>query len=166
MNFCSDEFWNSSLTWYTENPNLTLCFRNTALTWLPCAILWLAAPIWFHHLKSHTPKLIPKVKEKEVKLIDRLTFLFCSKVLLTLVLFINILGEITLRVEDAKERGDQVSQSDILYSVCLAVTYCLSLMMNCFEKKFFFRTSPPLTVFWTLLFICSVPTFKVDVEAW
>ena len=166
MNFCSDEFWNSNLTWYTENPNLTVCFRNTLLTWLPCAVLWLSAPIWFHHLKNHSPKLIPKVKEKVSSVTDRLTFLFCSKVFLTLALLINVLGEITFRVGEAKDRDDEVSQSDILYSACLALTFCLSLLMSCLEKKFFFRSSPPLTVFWTLLLICSVPTFKVDVEAW
>jgi hypothetical protein len=58
MTFCKDQFWNSSVTWDTDNPNFTSCFRNTLLTVLPCGILWLAAPFWFWHLKNHATKLV------------------------------------------------------------------------------------------------------------
>jgi hypothetical protein len=53
MKFCADPFWNASLTWDTDNPNLTACFRNTVLAALPCATLWLSAPFWFRHLWHH-----------------------------------------------------------------------------------------------------------------
>jgi hypothetical protein len=55
---------------------------------------------------------------------------------------------------------------DIFYSGFLFATFCLSLVMLCYEKKNYFRTSPPLSIFWAVLFIASVPTFKVDIEAW
>jgi hypothetical protein len=109
---------------------------------------------------------VPKVKEKVVTFTDRLTFLFCSKFILTLLLLVNVICELVLRIEESSGRDEEVSSTDIYYAGCLVATFSLSLVMLCYEKKNFFRTSPPLSIFWTILFIVSVPTFKVDIEAW
>ena len=42
--FCHDEFWNLNLTWYTDNPDFTLCFHSTALVYIPAVYLWLFLP--------------------------------------------------------------------------------------------------------------------------
>lgn len=31
----------ANITWYTEDPDLTPCFQNTVLTWIPCIFLWI-----------------------------------------------------------------------------------------------------------------------------
>ena len=160
--FCRDSLWNRTLSWDTENPNLTSCLRNTLLPGIPCAILWIATSFWFNHMTKHIPKLVPKVKEKVVTLSDRLTFLFCSKFILTLLLLVNVICELVLRVQNS----DIVYSSDIFYSSILSATFALVLVLLCYEKKHFFRTSPPLSTFFTLLMLASVPTFKVDVEEW
>lgn len=43
--------WNR--TWQTHNPDLTPCFQNTLLVWIPCLYLWLFAPFYILYLKSH-----------------------------------------------------------------------------------------------------------------
>ena len=42
--FCSGEFWNQNLTWYTDSPDFTVCFHKTVLVYLPCLFLWLFSP--------------------------------------------------------------------------------------------------------------------------
>uniref|UniRef100_A0A8D0CKE2 ABC-type glutathione-S-conjugate transporter n=1 Tax=Scleropages formosus TaxID=113540 RepID=A0A8D0CKE2_SCLFO len=46
---CSD--WNR--TWYTPNPDLTQCFQNTILVWVPCVYLWVCAPFYCLYLYCH-----------------------------------------------------------------------------------------------------------------
>uniref|UniRef100_A0A8C1G3C4 Multidrug resistance-associated protein 1 n=1 Tax=Cyprinus carpio carpio TaxID=630221 RepID=A0A8C1G3C4_CYPCA len=46
---CAD--WNR--TWQTHNPDLTPCFQNTVLVWIPCLYLWLSAPFYILYLKRN-----------------------------------------------------------------------------------------------------------------
>ncbi|KAK7499875.1 hypothetical protein BaRGS_00008966 [Batillaria attramentaria] len=49
--FCgSEEFWNSTLLSESSWPQLTDCFINTVLIWVPCAFLWLPLPFYLHGL--------------------------------------------------------------------------------------------------------------------
>ena len=43
--FCPDPFWDPELTWNTERPSLTFCFRETALVYLPVAAAVVLAPL-------------------------------------------------------------------------------------------------------------------------
>ena len=43
-------FWNQSLTWDTELPSLTKCFRRTIFTLAPSAIFWFIYPFYIWHL--------------------------------------------------------------------------------------------------------------------
>lgn len=49
--FSFKQDWNR--TWYTANPDLTQCFQNTVLVWVPCVYLWLLAPFYCLHLYCH-----------------------------------------------------------------------------------------------------------------
>uniref|UniRef100_A0A673I2T8 Multidrug resistance-associated protein 1 n=1 Tax=Sinocyclocheilus rhinocerous TaxID=307959 RepID=A0A673I2T8_9TELE len=55
--FCSldgsDPFWDWNRTWQTHNPDLTPCFQNTVLVWIPCLYLWLFAPFYILYLKRN-----------------------------------------------------------------------------------------------------------------
>uniref|UniRef100_A0A669EZI3 ABC-type glutathione-S-conjugate transporter n=1 Tax=Oreochromis niloticus TaxID=8128 RepID=A0A669EZI3_ORENI len=39
--------------WLLTNPDLTQCFQNTVLVWVPCIYLWLLAPFYCLHLYCH-----------------------------------------------------------------------------------------------------------------
>ena len=38
-------FWDSSLSWDTSSPDLTICFIKIVPVWLSCAILWLSTAL-------------------------------------------------------------------------------------------------------------------------
>uniref|UniRef100_A0ACB8EKP6 Canalicular multispecific organic anion transporter 2 n=1 Tax=Sphaerodactylus townsendi TaxID=933632 RepID=A0ACB8EKP6_9SAUR len=43
----------SNITMYTDNPDLTPCFQNTMLAWIPCFYLWTILPVYFLYLKRN-----------------------------------------------------------------------------------------------------------------
>lgn len=73
---CGSDLWNNK-TVYAKHPDLTFCFQYTLLLWIPCALLWCAAPLWTFMLTKSNPfkikiswKLISKtVNEKFIFLI-------------------------------------------------------------------------------------------------
>ncbi|MGH0143109.1 UNVERIFIED_CONTAM: hypothetical protein FKN15_020343 [Acipenser sinensis] len=44
---------NDNLTLYTDSPDLTPCFQNTVLAWIPCIFLWAAFPFYYFYLKQN-----------------------------------------------------------------------------------------------------------------
>jgi hypothetical protein len=40
---------------YSDNPDLTFCFQYSLLTWMPCFLLWFAAPLWVFKLTKSNP---------------------------------------------------------------------------------------------------------------
>ena len=49
--------WNR--TWYTEDPDLTECFEQTVLIWIPCAFLWLLAGLDIYYALISRARNIP-----------------------------------------------------------------------------------------------------------
>lgn len=52
-------FQNSSLTWYTEDPQFTRCFEKTVLVSIPCIFLWVFSPIEIYYLHTSKNRNIP-----------------------------------------------------------------------------------------------------------
>lgn len=44
----------TNLSVYTDNPDLTPCFQNSLLAWVPCIYLWAALPCYLFYLKLHS----------------------------------------------------------------------------------------------------------------
>ena len=42
-------FWDRNLTWDTDLPEFSTCFRKTALIWGPCAVFWVILPFHFRY---------------------------------------------------------------------------------------------------------------------
>lgn len=76
MKFCDSVLWNSS-TVYDERPDLTPCFQNSFIYWIPCFILWLISPLWF--------RMIRRKREIQVKI----TWLTYSKLVCSTNWFVN-----------------------------------------------------------------------------
>jgi hypothetical protein len=49
----------NELSWATTNPDFTFCFQQTTLVYVPCAILWLFAPLEVYKLKRSRYSDIP-----------------------------------------------------------------------------------------------------------
>ena len=46
-----DTFWNEDLTWNTDLPRVTRCFRRVVFSLAPLAIFWLVLPIYVFKLR-------------------------------------------------------------------------------------------------------------------
>ena len=55
-------------------------------------------------------------------------------------------------------------QSDLISSVSLGMAFSVTLVMAVAERINGVKTSPLLFAFWSALFVCGIPTFKVQVE--
>lgn len=66
----------SNRTWHSENPDLTPCFQQTVLVYVPCAFLWLFSILEIYYIRNSGDRNIPK------------NFLNQAKLLLTAVLII------------------------------------------------------------------------------
>ncbi|XP_066469734.1 ATP-binding cassette sub-family C member 3 isoform X2 [Tiliqua scincoides] len=51
--FCGSRFWDANVTLHTDNPDLTPCFQNTVLAWIPCFYLWSVLPFYLFYLKCN-----------------------------------------------------------------------------------------------------------------
>lgn len=43
----------SNLSMHTDNPDLTPCFQNSLLAWVPCIYLWATLPCYLFYLRHH-----------------------------------------------------------------------------------------------------------------
>jgi ATP-binding cassette subfamily C (CFTR/MRP) protein 1 len=57
--FCPDPLWDSNLTWYTDNPDFTVCFQQTALIYVPSLALLLLTPLQFRVLSQSRDRNVP-----------------------------------------------------------------------------------------------------------
>ena len=39
--WCSDKLFDSSVSWNTTHPDISVCLQKTVLVWAPCGLLWL-----------------------------------------------------------------------------------------------------------------------------
>lgn len=82
------------MTWDSNNPELTLCFEQTVLVYIPCAFLWLFALLEIYYIKNSGDRNIPR------------NFLNQSKLFLTAV--ITILTIIDLVYAISNEQNGSV----------------------------------------------------------
>lgn len=52
-------FQNSSLTWYTSDPDFTKCFEKTVLVIFPIAFFWIFLPLEYYWLNKSLNRNIP-----------------------------------------------------------------------------------------------------------
>ncbi|XP_069785764.1 ATP-binding cassette sub-family C member 3 isoform X2 [Narcine bancroftii] len=45
-------FWDPNITLHTDSPDLTSCFQNTILVWIPCIYLWVIFPLYYLYLRQ------------------------------------------------------------------------------------------------------------------
>ena len=59
QSFCAGDFWNLNVTWYSSTPDFPYCFHQTALVWIPIAVLAIVAPFEFlENRKEEKRKII------------------------------------------------------------------------------------------------------------
>lgn len=162
-NFCYGPLWNDSLSWNTSNPNLTPCLRDAIIPSIAFGLLWLSVPFWYFWVVNYEPKLRAKRKagKEQSSFIDRLTFLFCSKLFFNIIVVLNGAGELAWRINEYQE----LYGSEVFFPIMVFFNGLLTLTMMLAEKKYLIRSSAPLSLFWPLFLITCLPNFKVEIES-
>ena len=150
--FCNGPFWDPDLAWNATNPSLTQCMRDTVLIGIPSSILWVTGPFWIYH------SYLKRMGRGQ----PNLSFLFITKLLMTLVLITNAVGELWYRVNTIG--WNNMHGSDLFQPMCLLSTYGIAATMVLIEKVCLSHTSPPQFFFWLTLLIGTLPTFKFQID--
>ena len=136
---CSDPLFDSK-HWYTDIPDFSVCLQKTLLIWLPCGFLWLCSPFI----------IINRLRSKQVHI---------PLTLLNTVSTILAAGLFTLATADLVTmslRSDS-SPVDIADPLLRAVTMILVSVIIQLNRLRGCRNSAVLWIFWTMMFIFSVP---------
>uniref|UniRef100_H2TWK6 ABC-type glutathione-S-conjugate transporter n=1 Tax=Takifugu rubripes TaxID=31033 RepID=H2TWK6_TAKRU len=141
--------WNR--TWYTANPDLTRCFQNTVLVWVPCIYLWLLAPFYCLHLYCHDRGRIQMSGLCAAKMV--LGFLLAS---FGFVEFFYIL----------LERSQEIHQHMVflLSPIIRSMTVVLALCIIELERVRGCRSSVFLFLFWVMAVLCSLVPLRAKIQ--
>uniref|UniRef100_A0A8C9WMA0 ABC-type glutathione-S-conjugate transporter n=1 Tax=Scleropages formosus TaxID=113540 RepID=A0A8C9WMA0_SCLFO len=135
--------WDWNRTWYTPNPDLTQCFQNTILVWVPCVYLWVCAPFYCLYLYCHDRGHI------------RVSCLCNAKMLLGFFLTsfgFNVQGS---KLESARDFCPALYHPERLFTGGL----CFQVLAVCIiqlERIRGCRSSVFLFLFWLLAVVCSL----------
>ena len=143
ISMCGSPLWDYK-TIYSNNPDFTFCFQYTLLIWLPCALLWIAAPIWMF-----------KITKKSVYVI-KLSWLTILKSILVILL---ILIQIVYLFKYFEENTNSIMVY-YMTPLILISTYLLSLVFIHYERINGWRYSTLSFIFWLLLTMVSLITLR------
>ncbi|XP_068606933.1 multidrug resistance-associated protein 1-like [Brachionichthys hirsutus] len=146
-----DPLWDWNRTWYTTNPDLTQCFQNTVLVWVPCIYLWVLAPLYCLHLYCHGCGRICMSCLCTTKM--ALGFLLAS---FGFVEFFYIL----------LESGQEIEHHIVflLSPIIRSMTVILALCIIQLERVRGCRSSVFLFLFWVLAVVCSVVPLRAKIQ--
>ncbi|KAG7491926.1 hypothetical protein MATL_G00008620 [Megalops atlanticus] len=153
--FCSlsglDPLWDWNRTWYTPNPDLTQCFQNTVLVWVPCIYLWLCAPFYCLYLYCHDHGHIRVSCLCSAKMV--FGFLLAS---FGFVEFFYIL----------LERNQEIQQHMVflLSPIIRSLTVVLAICIIQLERMRGCRSSIFLFLFWLLAVLCSLVPLRAKIQ--
>ncbi|CAG7836371.1 unnamed protein product [Allacma fusca] len=144
--FCGSKFWDPDLTWYTNYPDLTLCFQKTVLAWIPCAFIWIFG-IFMHVFRPRSNSKIPWSLFSVTKIV------LC--VLLILLQFVKVIDEIRMTIQ-----GFVVYSLDWHLAIIEIADYVLALTAVVYSKNVGVRSSYVQFGFWFLKVVCEAVPFR------
>uniref|UniRef100_A0A6Q2X4Z6 Multidrug resistance-associated protein 1 n=1 Tax=Esox lucius TaxID=8010 RepID=A0A6Q2X4Z6_ESOLU len=160
--------WNR--TWHSENPDLTQCFQNTVLVWLPCLYLWLCAPIYVLYLKSHNRGYIcmthlnKVIKCKSIyNIFDMFFWIFCFAVgfLLWIVCWADVFYSFWEKSQDGGGCSPYTQAPVFLVSpTMLGITMLLATLLTQYERLKGVQSSGVMLNFWLVAILCATVTFR------
>ncbi|XP_030063833.1 ATP-binding cassette sub-family C member 3 isoform X2 [Microcaecilia unicolor] len=140
-------FWDVNVTIYTDSPDLTPCFQNTLLAWIPCIYLWVVLPFYLLYLKYNRRGYIVLSRLNRVKtVLGILLWGVCWS-----DLFYSFHGLV------------QTKAPPPVYFVTpliLGITMILATLLIQYERLRGVQSSAVLIIFWLLSVLCAVIPFR------
>uniref|UniRef100_A0A673JUE1 Multidrug resistance-associated protein 1 n=1 Tax=Sinocyclocheilus rhinocerous TaxID=307959 RepID=A0A673JUE1_9TELE len=150
-NFCSldgsDPFWDWNRTWQTHNPDLTPCFQNTVLVWIPCLYLWLFAPLYILYLKRNDRGYIC------------MTHLNRAKTAIGFTLWLICWADVFYSFWE-RSHGATIAPVYLVSPTMLGVTMLLATFLIQYERMKGVQSSGVMLNFWLITIVCATVTFR------
>ncbi|XP_041631913.1 multidrug resistance-associated protein 1 isoform X1 [Drosophila kikkawai] len=151
--FCGSTFWNSTETWFTNDPDFTPCFEQTVLVWTPCAFYWLFVAFDFYYLKASLDRNIPWNK------------LNVSKALVNVgLLVITALDLIMALIKKGGDSQLPLYDLDVWGPIIKFATFLLLFLFIPLNRKYGVQTTGCQFLFWFLLVVLSIPRCRTEVR--
>ncbi|XP_062841096.1 multidrug resistance-associated protein 1 [Trichomycterus rosablanca] len=149
--FCSvdgsDPFWDENRTWRAQVPDVTRCFQNTLLVWIPCIYLWLIAPFYFLYLRNHNCGYICMSHLNKAKTV--------TGFLLWIVCWSDVFYSFWER-----GRGLPSAPVYLVSPTILGVTMLLATLLIQYERIKGVQSSGLMLNFWLIAVVCATVTFR------
>ncbi|XP_063922484.1 multidrug resistance-associated protein 1 isoform X3 [Zophobas morio] len=150
--FCGSTFWNSSLSWHTNDPDVTKCFEKTVLIWIPCVFLWTFSSLEVYYILHSKKRDIPW------------NWVNVSKLLGTAVLFVLTVTDLVTSINSASSSDSGVSNVDIYTPIIKLLSFALSAVLLVYNRKYGLCTSGLQFLFWLLTAVCGAVQFRTEVR--
>ncbi|XP_053309482.1 ATP-binding cassette sub-family C member 3 [Spea bombifrons] len=141
------KFWDANLTLYTNNPDLTPCFQNTVVAWIPCVYLWTVLPFYIIYLKYNRRGYIV------------LSMLNKVKTLLGFVLWITCWSDMFFSFHELAQ-NDSPPPVYFVTPLILGITMILATLLIQYERLRGVQSSGVLIIFWFLSTLCAIIPFR------
>ncbi|NXY43194.1 MRP3 protein, partial [Ceuthmochares aereus] len=136
-------FQDSNLSIHTDNPDLTPCFQNTILAWIPSIYLWSALPFYLLYLRHHKRGYIV------LSVLSRFKTLF--GVLLWCVSWADLFCSFHKLLQN--ETPPPVY---FVTPLIVGITMLLATLLIQYERLRGVQSSGVLIIFWFLSVLCAV----------
>uniref|UniRef100_A0A672QV88 Multidrug resistance-associated protein 1 n=1 Tax=Sinocyclocheilus grahami TaxID=75366 RepID=A0A672QV88_SINGR len=137
--------WNR--TWQTHNPDLTPCFQNTVLVWIPCLYLWLFAPFYILYLKRNDCGYIC------------MTHLNRAKTVIGFTLWLICWADVFYSFWE-RSHGAAIAPVYLVSPTMLGVTMLLATFLIQYERMKGVQSSGVMLNFWLIAIVCATVTFR------
>ncbi|XP_075224809.1 multidrug-Resistance like Protein 1 isoform X1 [Lycorma delicatula] len=143
---CGSPFWNTSVTWDTDNPDFTPCFEKTVLVWTPCAFLWLFTPLEVYYLKQSHARNI------------QWNWFNISKMVLTSFLVLLCICDIIYSLI-----GKAGYSVEVYSPLAKAASFMLCLVLTASNRSRGLCSSGLLFLFWFLLAVSGIAQLRTEI---
>lgn len=150
--FCGSEFWNLNRTWYTEDPDFTLCFEQTVLVWVPCAFLWILMFLELYYLRASLDRNIPW------------NFKNISKLILHFALLVLCGVDFVRALVVRGSTEDVIFPVDVWGPIIKFATFLIATMLVVLNRKFGVQTSGTLFMFWFFVVLFAIPQCRTEIR--
>eukprot|EP00079_Xenopus_tropicalis_P030763 XP_012826972.1 PREDICTED: canalicular multispecific organic anion transporter 2 isoform X2 [Xenopus tropicalis] len=146
------QFWDSNLTLYTDNPDVTPCFQNTVLAWIPCVYLWVALPFYLLYLKyNRRGYIVLSMLSKAKTVFGVLLWCVCWA-----DLFYSFHGLV---------QNQSPPPVYFVTPLILGITMITATVLAQYERLRGVQSSGVLIIFWFLATVCAIIPFRSKVMA-
>ncbi|NXX57592.1 MRP3 protein, partial [Scopus umbretta] len=140
-------FQDSNLSIHTDNPDLTPCFQNTILAWIPSVYLWSALPFYLLYLKHNKRGYIV------LSMLSRFRTLF--GVLLWCVSWADLFYSFHELLQNRTPPPVY-----FVTPLIVGITVLLATLLIQYERLRGVQSSGVLIIFWFLSVLCAVGPFR------